>query len=165
MLLNCDNFPLIFYEDKKEYILSLLQNKFDAFTQTTIKDNLQRFIDLVQMFKDDTIKTGRKSISLPYIKRLKIVPAQSKDMKFIIGESKQYYLILAFKEGVPQDTEILEFSNRCSYFRHKQPKKIFITLQQGDETTKVLAKEKKLYFWEKEDINLLLRLYNKPSIT
>jgi len=161
---NLTSLPLIFYEDKEEYMKSLIKEKFEEFRQAALKDNFQRFIDLVQLFKDDTVRTGKKSISLPHIKRLKIVPAHSKGMKFIIGEARQYYLILAFKEEAPQDTEILEFSNRCSHFSHRQPKKIFITLKKGDETAKVLAKEKRLYFWEKQDINLLLRLYNRPLI-
>lgn len=161
---NSVNAPLIFYEDKKEFIKNKLNEKFDEFNQATIKEDLQRFVELVYLFKDDTVKIGKKSISLPQIKRLKIVSAHNKDMKFIIGEAKQYYLILAFKEKMPQDTDILEFSNRCSYFRHKQPKKIFITLDKADVTTKVLAKEKRLFFWEGDDVNHLLRLYNKPLI-
>ena len=158
------NFPLIFFDDKKRLLNKIIKDRYEEFSTAAVKDSFERFIDLVQLFKDDTVKTGKKSISLPQIKRLKIVPAHSKDMKFVIGEARQYYLILAFKEGEPEDTEILEFSNRCSYFRNKQPKKIFITLKRGDETAKVLAKEKRLHFWEKEDINLLLRLYNKPLI-
>ncbi|MBN2119456.1 MAG: ATP-binding protein [Candidatus Omnitrophica bacterium] len=156
--------PLIFHQDRKASIENKLLARLEEFKQADSQDNLQRFIDLVHLFKDDTVKTGKKSISLPHIKRLKIVPAHNEEMKFIIGEAKEYYLILAFKENSPEDTDILEFSNRCSYFRNKQPKKIFITLKKADVTAKLLAKEKRLFFWEREDVNLLLRLYNQPSI-
>ena len=156
--------PLIFSEDTKKAIKNKLKEKFEETNQAQKKDSFQRFLELLQLFKDDTIKTGKKLISLPQIKRLRIIPAHNKNMKFIIGEAKRYYLILAFKEDIPEETDILEFSNRCSYFRYKQPKKIFITLKKADITTKVLAKEKRLNFWEKEDVNLLLRLYNKPLI-
>ncbi|MFC1514342.1 ATP-binding protein [Candidatus Omnitrophota bacterium] len=158
------NVPFIFRGDNRRAVEERLSQRFEEFRQASLQDNCKRFIDLVQMFRDDTVKTQRKSLSLPQIQRLKIVPTHSKDMTYIIGEAKQYYLILAFKDGFVEETDILEFSNRCSYFRHKPPKKIFITLKKPDATAKVLAKEKRLFFWEKEDVNLLLRLYNRPSI-
>lgn len=156
--------PLVLYNDKEKIIEKKIKEKFEESEEARKKDSFQRFLELVQLFKDDTIKTGKKLISLPHIKRLKIVPARNKNMKFIIGEAKRYYLILAFKEDIAQDTDILEFSTRCSYFRNKQPKKIFITLGGADYTAKLLAKEKRLYFWEREEVNFLLKLYNKPLI-
>jgi len=157
-------FPLVLYNDREKIMEKKIKEKFEEFEEARKKDSFQRFLELVQLFKDDTIKAGKKLISLPHIKRLKIVPARNKNMKFIIGEAKHYYLILAFKEDVAQDTDILEFSTRCSYFRNKQPKKIFITLGGADYTAKLLAKEKRLHFWEKEEVNFLLKLYNKPLI-
>ncbi len=158
------NLPLFFTSDKKEYTTLRVTQAMEEFKDTFTKDNFQRFVDLIHLFKDDKVKINNKSIPLPYIKRFRIIPASSQDMKFVIGEAKNYYLIVAFKENSPKDTDIMEFSNRCSYFRKRPPKKIFITLKKADLTAKVLAKEKKLFFWEREQVNLLFRLYNQPSL-
>lgn len=158
------NTPFMFSHDLYDYTNWKIREKLKEFKDNFTKDNFDRFIDLIHLFKNDRIKMNKKSIPLPEIKRFRTIPAHNKDMKFIIGEAENYYLIVAFKEKSPIDTDILEFSNRCSYFRKRQPKKIFITLKEANLTAKVLAKEKKLFFWEKEEVNLLFRLYNKPAI-
>ncbi len=156
--------PMLFYSDRKEYMLRKLRERLHRLNAESGKDNFQKFMELIGEFKDDRVKLGKKFTPLPQIKRMRIVPAHNKDMKFIIGEAKNYYLILAFKETSPEDTDILEFSHRCSYFKRRQPKKIFITLNEADLTTKVLAKEKKLFVWERDQVNLLMQLYNKPCL-
>jgi len=157
------SFPLFFPEEKIRFVQNKVEQRFEEFESISRKDSFERFMDLIHLFKDDTVRIGNKSINLPYLQRFKITPAHNENMKFIIGEAKQYYLIMAFKNNRPDENDILEFSSRCSYFRRRQPKKIFISLEGSDLTTKVLAKEKKLFFWEKEELNYILRLYNQQE--
>ncbi len=156
-------FPLFFSEEKTKFVQNKVEQRFEEFESISKKDSFERFMDLINLFKDDTIRIGNKSINLPHLQRFKITPAHNENMKFIIGEAKRYYLIMAFKDSRPDENDILEFSSRCSYFRRRQPKKIFISLEGADLTTKVLAKEKKLFFWRKEELNYILRLYNQQE--
>lgn len=156
-------FPLFFPEEKMRFVQNKVEQRFEEFESISRKDSFERFMDLIHLFKDDTVRIGNKSINLPHLQRFKVTPAHNKNMKFIIGEAKQYYLIMAFKDSRPDENDILEFSSRCSYFRRRQPKKIFISLEESDLTTKVLAKEKKLFFWKKEELNYILRLYNQQE--
>ena len=118
-------------------------------------------VNLIKLFKDDTIAFGRKKILLPQIKKYKVIPSsKTKDLTYIIGEGRQY-LILAFKNGVVTENDVLEFTNRCSYFKNRQIKKVLITPRSIPDTSKLLAKEKRLIIWEEPELKFLMRLYNK----
>lgn len=155
---------ILFRKEKEKIIYNSIKERYLSFKEEISKQKLDRFIELIQSFKDDTLKINKKSIVLPQIKRFKLVESQNRDLKFIIGEGKKTYLILAFKETEAKESDLLEFIHRCSYFRNKKLKKIFITLEKGEDTTRLIAKERKLFFWEKEEINILLKLYNMPSL-
>jgi hypothetical protein len=151
-------------DDNRRFIAASIRSSFDAMMSVNHKESLERFIELIHRFKDDTVQFNRKAVRLPQIRKSRVVPAHGSNMKFIIGEAKDSYLIMAFKERRAEESDIIEFSNRCSYFRTKQPKKIFVALDGMDSNLKLLAKEKKLICWNRNNINLLMNLYNQPSL-
>lgn len=154
----------LFQQDFSFCIENMMIEKFRDFKSTVIKTSFDRFIDLMSCFNDDTVSLKNKSLRLPHIQKYRVVPASSEGMKFIIAEAKQTYILMAFKENCVCESDVIEFSNRCSYFKSKQLKKIFVSMERLDQNVKLLAKEKKLTCWNKNDLNSLLNLYCQPEL-
>ncbi len=150
-------------EQMQKNIQQAILEKISVFKETCARSKLDRIVELIHLFKDDTINLGKKNIILPQIQKYKVIPSGNENMSFIIGEGRQY-LIVALKNGPASENDITEFANRCSYFRNKQLKKILISTNNTTDSSRLLAKEKKLLLWEEHEINALLRLYNKSIL-
>lgn len=164
VLKTCTYNSFLFGEDLTLCVENILQNRFNEFKSIVNKASFDRFLDLINNFNEDTVKLNRKAIRLPTINKFRVVPAHSDGMQFVIGEAKKSYLIMAFKEKDVKEQDLIEFSNRCSYFKAKQPKKIFVSLDDVNQNVKLLAKEKKMTCWNKNNINTLMSLYNQPAL-
>lgn len=154
----------LFNGDLSLHVEKNLTKRYQLFKSTVAKSKFDRFMDLVNNFNDDTVCLNSKTIKLPHIDKLRVVPANSEGLRFVIGEAKKTYVILGLKEGQATEQDVAEFGHRCSYFKSKQPKKIFIALDEMDSNIKLLAKQKKLTCWSKNNVNLLMHLYNQPSL-
>jgi len=144
----------------KNQVQDIISERISSFEEINKKNRLERILDLIKLFKDDTINMGRKKLKLPQIQKYKVIGANSENMDYIIGEGKQY-LIIALKNGAINENEVVEFSNRCRYFRNRQLKKIVLSTEDAPDNSRLVAKEKKLLFWEEKEINFLMKLYNK----
>ncbi len=151
-------------EEIKHAVKLLIKEDYYKFKEMHNENELNQIISLIKLFKDDTVSLGRKKIILPQIRKYKVIPSsKTEDLTYIIGEGRQY-LILAFKNGVVNENDILEFVNRCSYFKNRQIKKILITPKSIPDVSKLLAKEKRLIIWEEPELKFLMRLYNKYMV-
>lgn len=154
----------LFPNDLSFHVEKKLMKRYQSFKTTINKSKFDRFIDLIHNFNDDTVCLNSKTLKLPHIDKFRVVPAHSDGLTFVIGEAKKTYVILGFKEGQATEQDVAEFGNRCSYFKSKQPKKIFIALDEIDSNTKLLAKQKKLTCWNRKNLNMLMHLYNQPAL-
>lgn len=154
----------LFPNDLSFHVEKHLMKRYQLFKNTINKSKFDRIIELINNFNDDTVCLNSKTLKLPHIDKFRVIPARSEGLTFVIGEAKKTYVILGFKEGQATEQDVAEFGNRCSYFKSKQPKKIFIALDEIDSNTKLLAKQKKLTYWNRKNLNLLMHLYNQPAL-
>jgi hypothetical protein len=140
------------------------QEEISLFKEDFLKDKVKKILELITSFKDDILRTGRKKYKLPLIERTKIISYPDKQFHFIIGEGKEI-IFVGVKERNANDSDVFDFIERGSNIKGKGVKKIFISLDRVSASTKLIAKSHRLILWDVNEINDLLRVYNKPIIS
>ncbi|UCC94950.1 MAG: hypothetical protein JSW40_09100 [Candidatus Omnitrophota bacterium] len=134
------------------------------FKEHFMKSQLNKVVELIASFKNDTLKSGRKRYTLPSVQRTKIISYPHKDFYILIGEGKEI-IFAGIKVKDVEESDIFEFIERGKGINGKRVKKIFIALEKLSPTAKLVAKNHKLLLWDIDEINYLMRVYNKPIIS
>ncbi|UCD15600.1 MAG: hypothetical protein JSV34_00680 [Candidatus Omnitrophota bacterium] len=156
--------PLLDTEKRKLLWRKKIQEAIALFKEDFLKDKVKKVLELMASFKDDVLRTGRSKYRLPSIEKTKIISYPERSFHFIIGEGKEIVFV-GVKESHAHDSDILDFLERGSNIRGRGVRKIFISLDRVSPTAKLIAKSHKLLLWDVNEINNLLRVYNKPGIS
>jgi hypothetical protein len=145
----------------REYIEKMTQDFFlDA-----QKSVVQRLLELLPLFGDETLQIDTKRLRLNHfreIKRLEFNSPQVKDG--LMGRSGEGLWIMGFKPGSLKEEDIAEFSRECKKYRHKLQRNIIVTLQDIDTNTRLRALEEKILTWDIQHLNQLLEIFSKPWV-
>ncbi|MDD5070945.1 MAG: hypothetical protein PHV17_09480 [Candidatus Omnitrophica bacterium] len=136
----------------------------DEFKEDFVKNKISRVLDLISSFKDDTLKIKKKNYILPMIENNKIMSYPQENSSIIIGEGKEI-LVVGIKEKNVSDNDIFAFIEKGKAIKGKKVRKIFISLERLNSTAKLIAKNNQLIVWDIDDVNYLLKIYNKPVIS
>ena len=71
---------------------------------------------------------------------------------------------MGIKEKNAQDSDIFSFAEKGNRIKGKGIKKIFVSLGNIPETVRLAAKNHKLISWDINEVNQLLKIYNKPLL-
>ena len=134
------------------------------FKEDFLKDKVRKVLELISSFKDDSLKIGKNKYKLPLVNRTKILSYPQKDLHILIGEGKEI-IFAGIKETNATDSDIFNFIDHGRGIKGKGVKKIFISLDRLTNTAKVVAKNHKLIVWDANEINHLMRVYNKSLIS
>jgi|GEM_PF-3328996 len=143
-----------------------LQEAFDTFCTSVTKENITRIMDLFSSFKGDTVyREQKKALRLPHLEKVRLLRTMNEGSNrcFIVGEGNDI-LIAALKETQLEEQDVLDFQQQSTVLNNRNVKKCIVTLENYTESAKFVAKEHSINLWGKEDINFLLRLYNKPVL-
>lgn len=163
--------PLKLYPETSPLRIKMFEEKvraeFAQFSEIVSRQNITRIIELFSQFKGDTVWTeNKKSIKLPHIDKVRLLRTSGEgggQRSFIIGEG-QDVLIAALKETQLEEGDVLDFYRQCTSLNSKQVKKCIVTLDTYSDTARLIAKEHSISLWNRDDINLLMRLYHKPAL-
>lgn len=145
------------YEKRIEGTIALFKEDF-------IKDKVKRILELISSFKDDIFKFGRTTYKLPFVEKVKLLSYPQKRLHYVVCEGKEIVFV-GIKEGDVCDADIFEFLEQMSSTKGKGIRKIFIALDRFSTTAKLAAKNSRLIAWDINELNQLLRVYNKPVIS
>jgi len=137
-----------------------LQNAITVYKSALKQCGVAVMLDLLGSFKDDTISLGKDNYRLCTMARTKLV-ADDNEMKIVVGEGKEI-LFIGIKEKNAQDSDIFSFAEKSNRIKGKGIKKIFVSFGNMPETVRLAAKNHKLISWDINDVNQLLKIYNKP---
>lgn len=143
-----------------------LQEAFDAFCTSVNKENITRIMDLFGSFKGDTVyREQKKALKLPHLEKVRLLRTlnDGANRSFIVGEGNDV-LIAALKETQLEEQDVIDFQQHSTVLNNRNVKKCIVTLEHYTESAKFIAKEHSINLWGKDDINFLLRLYNKPVL-
>jgi len=141
-----------------------IRQEISAARQDFYKDKINQVFDLIGSFKDDSLKIGKDRYRLPLIDHKKIVSDKDKGTHIVIGDGQEI-VVLGIKENTVEDNDITEFMEKGSNIKGKKVKKIFISLDKFSHSAKLIAKENHFITWDIDDVNNLMKAYNRPIIS
>ncbi|OQX80918.1 MAG: hypothetical protein B6D56_03740 [Candidatus Omnitrophica bacterium 4484_70.1] len=102
-------------------------------------------------------------MKLPYVEKVNFVSYPEEDLTLFVGGDREI-IFIGVKEDIADDGDILYFIKKASSLRGRSIKKIFISLTKFTSSAILIAKENKLITWDINEVNNLLRIYNKPIL-
>jgi len=140
---------------------SRLKREMSRLKEEFAKDKTLRIIELISSFKDDTLAIGKNRLRLPQVERTRLESCPEKGFSFLIGEGKEI-IFAGVKESPTDDSDVAAFIERGNCLKSKGVRKFFISLDKISHGAGLMAKNNRLAVWDIEQVNRILRLYNKP---
>ncbi|MFH0855184.1 MAG: hypothetical protein V1869_01505 [Candidatus Omnitrophota bacterium] len=129
------------------------------------KPLMERMNELLGSFEDEMIQMEKGKVRLNHLREIK--PLQFRSQVFnngLIGRSSDSLWIVAVKQDLLTEEDIVEFSRECRRYRHKLQRKVIVTLKDIDLNTRLRALEEKIWTWDINRLNQILDLYSKPKV-
>lgn len=140
-----------------------LRQTISVFKEEFFKDKVKKVLELIASFKNDTLRMGRARCHLPLITKSRLMSYPEKNLHFLIGEGHEI-IFVAIKESCVDDNDVFDFIEKGSVIKGKGVRKIFISLDTFSASAKLAAKNNKLITWDINEINDLMRVYQRPII-
>lgn len=128
------------------------------------KTAAQRIAELILLFKGEIVDIDNKKKRLPRFVRIELQRYGSCEDIISSQKSDKYWIYEIWRDKI-SESAVLDFIDRYYPMRDKIAKKVCIALEGIDENALLLAKEKNIWVWELKNLNTLLRLYKKHSLT
>ncbi|MFY9402750.1 MAG: hypothetical protein WAQ07_05030 [Candidatus Omnitrophota bacterium] len=135
------------------------------FTLISQKTLMERMNDLFRLFEDEILQIEKKKIRLNHFREIKPLEFKGDALrKGLIGRSDQSLWIVAVKAKSLKEEDIIAFSKECRKYRHKQQRKVIVTLDDIDANTRLRAMEEKVWAWDIDKLNYFFDLYSRPRV-
>ncbi|MCM8799552.1 MAG: hypothetical protein NC900_02315 [Candidatus Omnitrophica bacterium] len=142
-----------------------LDRLYNEFITSAHKDVSERIRELMSLFENECVYIDRKKIKLINFREIKPLKFNALPFKDgLIGRSTDSVWLIAIKDGLITEEDIVNFSDECKKFRYKSKRKIMISSNRIDTNVKLKAMEEKVLAWDIKNINLLFELFNRPLI-
>lgn len=152
-------------KNQKEKFRDNLEEMIQEFILQAQKPLMERMNELLGSFEDEMVQMERRNVRLNHFREIKSLEFRNQVLKNgLIGRSDESLWIVAVKQEVLTEEDILEFSRECRKYRHKLQRKIIVTLKDIDINTRLRALEEKIWTWDINSLNQILDLYSKPSV-
>ncbi|MCP4653517.1 MAG: hypothetical protein GY858_09095 [Candidatus Omnitrophica bacterium] len=138
--------------------------EIDNFKENFRKDKIEKVVELIACFNGDCLKMGKTSYRLPQSTTTKLISYPKDRMHLIVGEGKEL-MFIGIKEKDTKDSDIFKFIEKGSGIKGRKINKIFIALDQFPHSARLAAKRHKLTAWDVNEVNDLMRIYNKPVVS
>lgn len=151
--------------NQKEVFRQKIESMLSEFFTSSHKPLFERATEMLRLFEDDTVQFEKKKFKLTHFREIKPVEFCSRRLREgLLGRASDDLWIIGFKYDSLTEEDISEFVKECKKYRHKQQRKIIITVREIDANTRLKALEEKIWTWNVENLNQILDLYTKPRI-
>ncbi len=154
-------FPVFDALKRKKLWRQEIQEEISFFQEEFLKNRLKKVLELFLAFENDFLSLGKDKFALPKLNKAKIVSYPENDFHLLIGEGEKI-IFAGIKEKTADAKDIFDFIEKGTNIKGKNIQKIFISLDELTDTAKLLAKNKKITVWNRDSLNCLLNIYNKP---
>lgn len=154
--------PVFEAKKRKQLWEKEMQEEISIFKEEFLKNRLKKVLELFMAFQDDFLPIGKDKYPLPRLNKVKIISYPEKNFHLLVGEGKKI-IFAAIKEKTADDKDVFDFIKKGSSVKGKNVQKIFISLDELTDAAKLLAKNKKISIWDRDRVNRLLNIYNKPN--
>ncbi|MDI6758127.1 MAG: ATP-binding protein [Candidatus Omnitrophota bacterium] len=150
---------------QKEQFRKNIEGQIQEFLLSSQKPLLERAIELLRLFEDETMQIEKRKIRLNHFREIKPLEFHTSRLKDgLIGRSCDCLWVMAFKQELLVEEDIADFAKECKKYRHKLQRKIIVTLEGMDANTRLKALEEKIWAWDVNNLNQILDLYSKPWV-
>lgn len=170
-------FWLKFVHEKKNAMLNFdTQTQKDTFNNG-VRELLHEFImvsqrgfterieELLHLFENEGVYIERRRLRLTPFREIKPVSFNYPTIKNgILGRSTDTLWIIAIKDNLITEEDIVSFAKECKKYRQKTQRRILITPLEIDSNVRLKALEEKIWPWNLNNVNLLCELFSKPAI-
>jgi len=127
---------------------------------------VERMLELLRLFDDDTIQIEKKKVRLTHFREIKPLEfGRNRIRDGLIGRSSDALWIIAFKNEAVAEEDVVEFARECKRYRHaKLQRKILVTAGDVDPNARLKAMEEKIWTWDLNNVNRILDLFLKPRV-
>lgn len=119
----------------------------------------ERLIELLHAFRDDRVTIDHRLRLLPHFVDVRQEGAQ------VHAATRQHHWVCCLKTVSPAtEGDITVFEQHCRARDTKPQRKIFIALDGLEPNATLLAKDARMWTWDRQTLNALLGLYGKQPI-
>jgi len=152
-------------KNQKELFRNHIEGMIQEFLSHTKKPVINRVMELLHLFENETIQIERRKLRLKNFREVKPLEfGQGNIKEAIIGRSSDSLWIVAFKKGLLTEDDILVFAKECKKYHQKLERKIIIAFADVEANARLRALEEKIWTWDLNSLNQVLDLFSKPRI-
>ncbi|NQT95115.1 MAG: ATP-binding protein [Candidatus Omnitrophica bacterium] len=149
-------FDFIPEEESTDYIKEA-QDRISAFRLEARKSISEKVVELIASFNNEHFFIDERIRMLPHLSFLQQKRLNS-NTTLIVTRAKKKWLFILSSSRVTEEY-ICEISKRLKNYQQSKPKIILMAMSGLDDTAKVMAKQKHIWIWNREDLNRLFKFY------
>jgi hypothetical protein len=152
-------------KNQKALFRGKIEGMIQEFLTSAKQPIVERMLELLRLFDDDTIQIEKKKVRLLHFREIKTLEFRRPDLRDgLIGRSKDGLWIIALKYELLNEDDVVEFSRECKKYRNKLQRKIIFALHDIDANARLKAMEEKILTWDLNNLNQILDIFSKPRI-
>ena len=123
-----------------------------------------RLIELLHAFRDERVPIDHRLRLLPHFVDVRQNGLHPSGVQ-VYAKTRQHHWVCCLKTGgAATEGDITAFEQRCRALETKPQRKIFIALDGLEPNATLLAKEARMWTWDRPTLNTLLSLYGKQPM-
>lgn len=141
-----------------------IKEKIGEFTSDYQRSYMERIQELFRLFSNEVIEIEQRRHRLPCFSKIyPLVEGENKNY-FIAAQDDNKCWISAISEEELSEEKVAMFIQAVKKNSSRNKRKVLIILEGIDINARLLAKQEKIWMWDLESVNLLLKHYRKPPI-
>ncbi len=152
-------------KNQKALFRGKIKEMINEFLASAKQPIVERMMELLRLFNDDTIQIEKKRLRLLHFREIKQLEFRRPDLRDgLIGRSSDGLWIIALKYELLSEDDVVEFSRECKKYRNKLQRKIIVAFADMDPNARLKAMEEKILTWDLNNLNQLFDVFSKPRI-
>jgi len=146
-----------------DYFKSFIEHDVETYLIEYNKGILERLRDLFNSFNGELVEINGKTRKLASFIKTEVLKYGA-DTNYLSCETAKKYWICRVKYQHTEESDVIDFVQRTGAQKHTPATRILIPLGGIDRNALLLAKEKSIWVWDIDAVNLLLWLYKKQDL-
>ncbi len=159
----CFSFKPVQDESAREETKGFLQGMYSSFLLYHSMDTGGRLRKLFELFDNDSVELAGRSVKLPKFRSVLNMTKPGFEIPVFASSGNRAVWALGYAGEKASEGEINGFLSKLPGFP-KTGVKVFLCLGGIETDAKLLAKEKEIWLWTVEDLNVLCGIYEQPGI-
>ncbi|NQT22025.1 MAG: ATP-binding protein [Candidatus Omnitrophica bacterium] len=142
--------------------LDLIESDIENYLIEYNKSTLERIKDLFQSFSGEIAEIGGKARKLPKFYNIEVLKYGG-DRNYLMCKTQDRFWICQVKQEITDEMDLADFIQKDDGNFKDAVRKILIPLNGMERNALLLAKEKHIWVWNTDSVNLLFRLFQKQD--